>query len=83
MKLAWGYTAANCRRPLPRHSCDLMEVLAKGWAQADLLAEFADAARHPAGERSIIEIGAHDRRELKPVIAVTIGSCPCAEIEFE
>jgi hypothetical protein len=84
MKLAWGYIGGELQNALAQAlDCDLMEMLARGWAQADLLTEFADSARHPAGERSIVEIGAHDcSRELKPVIAVTLGSCPCAELEF-
>ena len=84
MKLAWDYIGGELQKALAESlDCDLMEILARGWAQADLLAEFADSARHPAGERSIVEIGAHDcSRELKPVIAVTLGSCPCAELEF-
>ena len=76
MKLAWGYIGGELQKALAQAlDCDLMEMLARGWAQADLLAEFADSARHPAGERSIVEIGAHDySRELKPVIAVTLAN---------
>jgi hypothetical protein len=31
----------------------------------------------------VIELGAHEIvRELEPVVAVTIGSCPCVELKF-
>jgi hypothetical protein len=84
MNLAWDFVGTELNAALAQAlNCDLMEVLAKGWASADLLAGFADRARHPAGDRSVIELAAHDfSRELKPVIAVTIGSCPCVELEF-
>ena len=84
MKLAWGYIGSELERALEQAlDRDLMEVIATGWAKADLLASFADPARPGARDRSVIELGAHDlTRELKPVIAVTIGSCPCVEIAF-
>ena len=84
INLAWDYIGSELNGALGRAlDCDLMEVLAKGWAGADLLAAFADPAKHPPGERSVVTLGAHDlSRELKPVIAVTIGSCPSVEIEF-
>jgi len=84
MKLAWDYVGSRLDQALGQVlDCDVMEMVAKGWAEADLLAEFADPAKHPAGEQSIVEVGAHDfSREFKPVIAVTIGSCPCVELEF-
>jgi hypothetical protein len=85
MKLAWDYIGSQLTGALGQAlDCDLMEVLAKGWSGADALARFSDAASHPAGERSVVELGAHEfSRKMKPVIAVTIGSCPCVEIDFE
>ena len=64
--------------------CDLIELLADGWARAPLLAEFADPDRHPPGERWSIALGEHELgRDLRPVVAVTIGSCPCVELAFD
>lgn len=82
MNLAWDYIGSQLNESLGQAlDRDLMEVLAKGWASADLLAEFAGG--RAVGERSVVELGAHElSRELKPVVAVTIGSCPCIEIEF-
>jgi hypothetical protein len=84
MTLAWDYIGSELNGALGQAlDCDLMEELAKGWANADLLASFADPAKHAASDRSVVEFAAHEiKRELKPVIAVTIGSCPCVEIEF-
>lgn len=84
MKLAWNYVAGELqgalRTALDR---DLLEVLAKCWAQAQLLADYADRQKHPPGERAVIELGQHDlSREIHPVIAVTIGACPCVELKF-
>ena len=84
MKLAWGFIGKELQAALKSVlDCDLFEILAKGWAQAEPLAAFADPAKHPPGERSVIELGKHDlSRELHPVIAVTIGNCPCVELNF-
>jgi hypothetical protein len=84
MKLAWGFVGKEVFRALQSVlDCDLLEILASGWAKASALTDFADPAKHPPGERSVIEIGAHDvSRELNPVIAITIGSCPCVELKF-
>lgn len=84
MRLAWDYIGSQLNSALGEAlDCDVMEVLAKGWASADLLADFANSGTQSAGGRSVVELGAHEiSRELKPVIAVTIGSCPCVEIEF-
>ena len=84
MKLAWGFVGEEVFNALKSVlDCDLLEILASGWAKAGPLADFADPGKHPPGERSVIELGAHDvSRELHPVIAVTIGSCPCVELKF-
>ena len=84
MKLAWGFIGKELQAALKSVlDCDLFEILAKGWAQAAPLADFADLSKHPPGQRSMIELGKHDlSRELHPVIAVTIGDCPCVELNF-
>ena len=84
MKLAWGFIGKELQAALKSVlDCDLFEILAKGWAQAAPLADFVDPAKHPPGERSMIELGKHDlSRELHPVVAVTIGDCPCVELNF-
>ena len=84
MKLAWGYVGGQLQQAL-RSILDIpvMDALASGWSAAAKLAEFGDPARHPPGERSVIEIGEHElTQSFKPVIAVTIGSCPCLELDF-
>ena len=84
MKLAWGYVGSQLQQAL-RSTLDVpvVEALASGWATAAKLADYADPAKHPPGERSVVELGQHElTREFKPVIAVTIGSCPCLELDF-
>ena len=84
MKLAWDYVGSELQGALKSAlDCDALTVFAKTWATANALSEHADPAKHPPGERSVIELGAHEiSRELEPVIAVTIGSCPCVELKF-
>jgi len=84
LKLAWGFIGKEIEAALKSVlDCDLFEILAKGWAQAAPLADFADPSKHPPGERSVVELGKHAlSRELHPVIAITIGSCPCVELKF-
>ena len=82
MKLAWDYVGSQLGDAIGQAlDCDLMKVLAEGWAKADELASFAGPENQ--GVRSVIELAGHDvSRQFKPVIAVTIGSCPCVELEF-
>lgn len=84
MKLAWGFIAGELAGALKSAlDCDLLKLLAKGWAEAEILSEFADPKKHPPGTRSVLEIGEHAlQRELHPVIEVTIGSLPCVELKF-
>ena len=84
MKLAWGYIGKELNKALKSAlDCDLLDVLGNSWAQFGELTAFADPARHPPGERSVVELGEHElTRELSPVIAVTVAPCPCIELEF-
>ncbi len=84
MKLAWDYIAGELGAALRSAlDCDLVKLMAKGWAEAEILSEFADPDKHPLGTRSVLEIGEHAlTRELHPVVAVTIGSLPCVELKF-
>jgi hypothetical protein len=84
MKLAWDFIAGELAGALKSAlDCDLLKLLAKGWAEAELLSEFADPKKHPPGTRSVLEIGEHTlKRELHPVVAVTVASLPCVELKF-
>ncbi len=84
MDLAWDFVGQEIHGALSSVlDCDLIGLLAKGWAEAATLSEYADPARHPPGERSVVELGEHDfSREFEPVIAVTVASCPCVELRF-
>ncbi len=85
MKLDWGFVGDELHAALKGAlDGDLMGFLAASWAKAKELAEYADQAKHPLGERSAVAFGAHDfSRSIKPVVAVTVANCPCVELEFE
>ena len=84
MKLDWGFVGDELHTALKAAlDCDLMGFLAASWAKAKELADYADPAKHPPGERSAVAFGAHDfARAIKPVVAVTVAHCPCVELEF-
>ena len=84
MKLAWDYIGKELHKALESAlDRDLLDVLGKMWSEVGAIAAFADPARHPPGERSVVELGGHElKRELHPVIAVTVGPCPCVELKF-
>ena len=84
MKLAWDYIGKELHKALKSAlDHDLLDVLGKSWAQFSELASFADPAKHPPGERSVVELGEHEvQRELFPVVAVTVAPCPSVELKF-
>ena len=84
MKLAWDFIGKELGASLKSVlDCDLLEIFASTWAKAAPLAELADPARHRSGERSLVELGGHDlKRDFHPIVAVTIGACPCVELQF-
>lgn len=84
MKLAWDFVGEQLGDALKSVlGGDLLDLLAAAWAEAPELAALADLAIHPPGERSLIELGAHDfSHRLNPVVAVTLASCPCVELHF-
>ena len=84
MKLAWDFIGDQLGEALKSVlDCDLLEVLGGAWAKAAPLADLADPAKHPPGERSLVELSKHEvNRDFHPVIAVTVGSCPCVELKF-
>lgn len=85
MDLAWDFIGDELHGALKSVlDCDLIGVVAKGWAEAAALSDYADPARHPPGERSVVEIGEHDfNRDFEPVVGVTVASCPCVELRFK
>jgi hypothetical protein len=84
MKLAWDYIGKELNNALKSAlDCDLLDVLGKMWSEFSEIAAFADPDKHPPGERSVVEIGEHElKRDLDPVIAVTVAPCPCVELKF-
>ena len=84
MKLAWGFIGKELNKALKSAlDCDMLEVMGRSWAGFSELTAFGDPAKHPPGECSVVELGQHDlKRELHPVIAVTIAPCPSVELKF-
>jgi hypothetical protein len=83
-KLAWDLIGSEVEGALRSVlDCDLVETLAKAWTTARAVQDYADPAKHPAGEAAVVHLGERDvERELHPVVAVTIGSCECMELRF-
>lgn len=83
-KLAWDLIGSEVEGALRSVlDCDLIETLAKAWTTARALQDYADPARHPPGEASVVHLGERKvERELHPVVAVTIGGCECMELRF-
>ena len=84
MKLAWDYIGKELNKALKSAlDRDLLDVLGKMWSEFSEIAAFADPDKHPPGERSLVDIGEHElKRDLHPVIAVTVAPCPCVELKF-
>lgn len=84
MKLAWDYIGKELHQALKSVlDRDLLEIVSKTWSEFSEIAAFADPAVHPPGERSVVALGEHEmKRELHPIVAVTVGPCPCVELKF-
>ena len=69
-KLAWDIVSNELEGALGRAlDCDLVGLVAECWAQSRILADFADPQKHPRGERSVVELGAHEfSRDVHPVL---------------
>ena len=84
MKLAWDFIASELRRALKEAlDCELLEVVAKRWAEAELLVEHSDLEKYPPGKRWALDFCPQELSyEVHPVVSVTVGACPCTDIEF-
>jgi hypothetical protein len=84
LKLAWDVVGRELEGALGRAlDCDVIGVVAECWAQSRVLSDYADPQKHPRGERSVVELGAHDfSREVHPVVEVTVTGCPPVELRF-
>ncbi|HEX8261786.1 MAG TPA: hypothetical protein VF547_02815, partial [Allosphingosinicella sp.] len=83
-KLAWDLIGAEIEGALRSVlDCDLIEALAGAWKSARALQDYADPAKHPPGEASVVHLGERKvERELHPVVGVTIGARECMELRF-
>lgn len=83
-RLAWGFIGTEATTALRGVlDCDVFELVARGWCVAKELLEYADPARHPPGERSIVHLGAHSFvKTIHPVLDVTIDAVHCPLLRF-
>jgi hypothetical protein len=83
-KLAWDLIGSEIEGALRRVlDCDLIDTLAKAWAGAAGILDYADPEKHPPGEAAVVHLGEQEFvRELHPVIAVTIAGRECMELRF-
>ncbi len=84
MKLAWGAVADKLGEALDA-ALDhrVIDIIAESWAQAEPVVKLASSVVRSPGKPCIIQLGQHEiSREMKPVVSVTIGSCPCIELSF-
>lgn len=84
MWLAWDYIASQLDGALRDVlDYDLFELLGKAWAQGKLICEYADPAKHPPGQRDVLNVGEYSfDRELHPTVEVTIAALPCTKLKF-
>ncbi len=83
-KLAWEFIGSESTQAIRSVlDVDVFTLVARGWCMAKELHEYADEARHPQGERSIVYLGKHAFvTVIHPVLDITIGSCPCVSLRF-
>jgi hypothetical protein len=63
--------------------CDVVELLAQGWAKARALQAYADPAQHPPGETAIVHLGEHKLvREVHPQLEIAVAGCPPVTLRF-
>jgi hypothetical protein len=85
LNLAWDFVGNKLHDALKSAlDCKVVDILAECWAQAAPVRDLVQTASRPAAEPIVIRLGGHElSRELKPVVSVTIGSCPCIELNFQ
>lgn len=82
--LAWDFIADQAGEALRSLlDCDVIELLAQGWAKARSLQAYADPAKHPPGETAIVHLAEHEFvREIHPVLEVAVAGCPPVSLRF-
>ncbi|TMJ19981.1 MAG: hypothetical protein E6G92_09555 [Alphaproteobacteria bacterium] len=82
--LAWDFIADEASGVLRGLlDCDLIALLAQGWAKANAIRAYADPAKHPPGETAIVHLAEHEFvREVHPVLKVSVAGCPPFSMRF-
>lgn len=63
--------------------CDVVDLLAQGWARAQAIRAYADPAKHPPGEIAIVHLAEHSfAREIHPVLKIHIAGCSPFPVRF-
>jgi hypothetical protein len=84
MRLAWGYIGSQLDGAIREVlDVEIFDLLGKAWANGALLLEYGDPAKHPPGQRDVVNVGEYSfERELHPTVEVTIATRACAELKF-
>jgi hypothetical protein len=62
---------------------DTLEVLGQAWAKLQLLREYADPKKHPAGQTSVVRLGQHDvTHSCDPVLALRAAGVKLTELKL-
>jgi hypothetical protein len=82
--MAWGFIAEQAEKALRGLlDCDVMELLAQAWLKARALQDYADPAKHPPGETSVVHLAEHGFvREIHPVLELSVAGCPPMPVRF-
>ena len=82
--LAWDVVESQATDAIASAlDCDPFEVLARGWAVARNLHEYADASKHPRRERSVVHLGKHPMTvTMHPVLKYRIGPVASPPLRF-
>ena len=82
--IAWDFISDQAGEALRSLlDCDLLELIARGWLQADALRVYADPARHPPGENAVVPLAGHKiARDIHPVLEIGVAGLPPVRLRF-
>jgi len=84
-RLAWSFIGSEATQAVDSVlDKDIFEVVAEGWAMADVLLPYADKKLHPQGERSLVRLLEHSFvKVLHPVLDIMWGDRKCVSLKFD
>lgn len=84
-RVAWSFIGSEATQAIDSVlDKDIFEVVAEGWAIADVLLPYADAKEHPRGERALVGLMEHSFIKVcHPVLDIMWGDTKCASLKFD